>query len=122
MAEGWRLDRQALSVLNQAAVEDPRMHLYLAHVDGEPAAVASAMLSRHSVFLQGAMVMPRFRGQGLYRALVERRMADARAQGRGLAFTHAMAATSSPLLRRMGFAELFRFESFSARLEEPPPH
>jgi len=117
MAEGWRLDRQALSVLNRAAVGDPRMHLYLARVDGEPAGVASAILSAHSVFLQGAMVMPSFRGLGLYRALVERRLADAQAQGRTLAFTHALAATSSPLLRRMGFAELFRFESFSPRLE-----
>lgn len=118
MAEGWRLDLAALAVLNEAAVGDPRMHLYLAHVDGVPAGVASAMLSAHSVFLQGAMVMPRFRGQGLYRALVERRLADARAQGRSLAFTHALEATSSPLLRRMGFSELFRFESFSPRLEQ----
>ncbi len=116
MAEGWHLDGDALATLNAVAVEDPRMCLYVGTVDGEPAAVASAMLATYSVFLQGALVLPRFRGRGLYRALVERRVADAFAEGRTLAFTHALAASSSPALRRMGFEELFRFESFS-----PPP-
>jgi GNAT superfamily N-acetyltransferase len=113
MAEGWRMELKGLADLNRAAVQDPRVRLYLGWLDGEPAAVASSMLSRHSVFLQGALVMPRFRGRGLYRALVERRVKDALALGRTLAFTHALAVTSSPRLRRMGFTELFRFQCFS---------
>jgi hypothetical protein len=115
MAEGWHLEAEGLLTYNLAAVEDARVRLYLARVDGEPAGVASAMLSDASVFLQGALVSPRFREKGLYRTLVERRVADALAEGRSLAFTHALATTSAPRLRRMGFQELFRFESFSRR-------
>jgi GNAT superfamily N-acetyltransferase len=57
-------------------------------------------------------VLPRFRGRGLYRALVGARLADARARGIALATAHAREETSAPLLEKMGFETVCRFPVF----------
>lgn len=52
----------------------------------------------------GTAVKPEFRGRGVYRGLVHARMEDARNRGAKLVLVHARAATSSPILQRLGFA------------------
>ena len=52
----------------------------------------------------GTAVKPEFRGRGVYRGLVHARMEDAHNRGAKLALVHARAATSSPILQRLGFA------------------
>lgn len=51
----------------------------------------------------GTAVMPRFRGRGVYRALVHTRTIHARDRGARFALVHAR-PTSSPILQRLGFA------------------
>lgn len=121
LAEGWgtlpiaaanelavRADRRAPS---DAA---PAPHLFLARVAGEPAAAASSMLFARSVYLIGGVTLERFRGRGAYRALIAARLAHARARGIALAITIARAGTSAPILERLGFAAICRFDSFSS--------
>lgn len=113
MAEGWGVDVEPLERYHDALAREPsRNRLFLATVDGEPAAAASYVAFERSAYLVGGLVLPRFRGCGLYRRLVSARIDDARASGIPLVTTHAMAATSAPILEALGFRDVCALEMF----------
>lgn len=111
MATGWAVDPAPLVRLHDIilATPDCRHRLFLARCDGEPAGVAIYVAFPRSAYLLGGVVLPRFRGRGVYRALVEARLADARARGIELATSHAREHSSAPILERMGFVTICRF-------------
>ena len=69
------------------------------------------------VLLGGAATLPEHRGRGLYTALVARRLADARADGRTAAVIQADRNTSAPVCRKLGFLELCGLELFASHPE-----
>lgn len=75
---------------------------YLAFVDDEPVAAATAVFAEAAVMLVGGATLPQARGRGCYRALVEARWRDAVARGTPALVVQA-GAMSSPILRRLGF-------------------
>ncbi|HEY2326638.1 MAG TPA: hypothetical protein VGH52_04045 [Gaiellaceae bacterium] len=79
--------------------------IYLALIDGEPVARASASYSEHGVSLFGGATLPDARGRGAYRALVAARWRDAVERGTPLLVTQA-GRMSRPILSRLGFEEL----------------
>ena len=89
------------------SVIDPegRFLKYLAYVDGEPVAQATAAFSEHGVTLFGGATLPQARGRGAYRALVAARWQDAVARGTPVLVTQA-GAQSRPILTRLGFREV----------------
>jgi GNAT superfamily N-acetyltransferase len=115
MSEGWGTPLGALGDYNRLALGDPRraFRLFLGSINGEPAAAGAAMLFPRSIYLLGSVVLERFRGRGLYSALITARLSVARGLGISLATTHARASTSAPLLAHAGFDEWFRYPSFS---------
>ena len=118
MAAGWNMDPGPIAVVNRTALGlggegAPRHHLFLAYCDGKPAATAGAVVFARSVYLLGGVTLPEFRGRGAYRALVAARLAFARARGIALATSHARAQTSAPILERLGFEMLVRYDTFS---------
>lgn len=111
MARGWSADRTVLHALHRAQVTHPsgRVRLYLARADGVPAGAGGYIVaSERTAYLVGAVVLPEFRGRGLYRALVDARIEDARRRGLTLAVSHANAQTSAPILERQGFVTVAR--------------
>jgi hypothetical protein len=78
---------------------------YLAYVDAEPVAQATAQFSEHGVSLFGGATLPEARGRGAYRALVAARWEDAVARGTPVLVTQA-GARSRPILARLGFREV----------------
>jgi len=52
---------------------------------------------------------PRSTVHGLYRALVQTRLAHAHARGSTLATSHAREDTSAPILEKIGFETVWRF-------------
>ncbi len=86
-------------------VPDPDNVVYLAYVEGEPVARASAAFGPKGVTLFGGSTLPEARGRGAYRALVAARWRDAVARG-----TPALVAQASPMSRpilaRLGFREV----------------
>jgi hypothetical protein len=79
---------------------------FLATLDGRPAATALAVPSDRGVFLIGGATATWARGRGLYRALVRARWDYAVARDTPTLVTHALADTSYPILRRLGFEEV----------------
>jgi GNAT superfamily N-acetyltransferase len=84
---------------------DPANVVYVAYLDGEPVARASASFSEHGVTLFGGATLPHARGRGAYRALVDARWRDARARGTPVLVTQA-GPMSRPILARLGFRQV----------------
>ncbi len=114
MAEGWNLDAGPLAELNGLMLAAPgrRHRMFLAAHRGEPAGVASYVALPRSAHLIGGVVLPAFRGKGVYRALVAARLAHAHVHGLALATSHAREASSAPILERLGFATICRFPMY----------
>lgn len=83
------------------------MGLYVAYVDGRPAACARASFSPGSPFcgLWGGATLPEFRNRGLYMALVGARVQEAARRGARFVTIDA-APTSRPILEKRGFQHL----------------
>lgn len=84
---------------------DPNNVVYLAYVDGRPAARASASFGERGVTLFGGATLPEARGRGAYRALVAARWRDAVERGTPVLVTQA-GPMSRPILSRLGFREV----------------
>ena len=114
MAAGWGVDPAGLAPANEAVVRaNGPLEMYIARWDGEPAATAGAALHPGSVYLIGGVVLPAFRSRGLYRALVDARLAVARERKIPLATSLAKADTSAPILERLGFERYFSINTYS---------
>lgn len=110
-AEGWGMDPGPLAAVTACVLEvGTFQRMYLARIAGEPAATAASAVFERSVYLMGGVTLARFRGRGLYRALVAARMADA---GVPLAISHARASTSAPILERLGFETFCYYDNYS---------
>ena len=114
MAEGWNIELAPVAAVNRLIAASPGspQRMFLARWDDQPAAVASYVALPRSAYLLGGVVLPPFRGRGLYRALVRARVADARTRGIALATSHAREDTSAPILERLGFATICRFARY----------
>ena len=114
MAAGWDMEPGPITAINELVVRMPvpSHHMFLARYDGVPAATAAAAMFPRSVYLIGGVTLAAFRGRGLYRALVAARLAHARARGILLATSHARAETAAPILERLGFETLCRYDNF----------
>ena len=101
-------DQLERELLDFAAV--PGLQRYLARIDGEAVGEAALRLDSDSGLAQfaGAATLPRFRGRGVQKALVQRRLADARAAGCDLAVvTTAPGTRSQDNVMRRGFVLLY---------------
>lgn len=90
---------------------------YFAFVDGgaEPVAWSYLVYLPDSpiVLLGGAATLPEHRGRGIYSALVAKRLADARGDGRTAAVIQAVRSTSAPIAARLGFREVCGLEFYA---------
>lgn len=80
--------------------------VFVASLDGRPAATGAAIPSDRGVFLIGGTTAAWARGRGAYRALVRARWDFAVERGTPALVTEALVDTSYPILRRLGFSEV----------------
>jgi GNAT superfamily N-acetyltransferase len=90
---------------------------YFAYVDGRSEPVGWSYLvylpESPIVLLGGAATLPEHRGRGIYSALVAKRIADARAEGRQAAVIQAVRSTSAPIAAKLGFREVCGLEFYA---------
>jgi GNAT superfamily N-acetyltransferase len=99
----------------RSRISDPAVAMFVADVDGEPASAGRVELPAGASIagLWGGGTVPRLRHRGVYRALVAARTQYARAHG----FRHVIveaAATSRPILERLGFTALDRVTGWNS--------
>jgi len=78
--------------------------LLVAYVAGGPAGTGGVTMADGVARLWGGSVVPALRGLGVYRAVLNARLAYAVTHGAGMALVRGKADTSGPILRRAGFA------------------
>ena len=86
-----------------APPEERLIRCYVGYVDGEPAAAAGSTVDGDALRFWDGSVLPAYRGRGAYRALVARRLRDARTTSADFALVKAVDDTSAPILKRLGF-------------------
>jgi GNAT superfamily N-acetyltransferase len=114
-ARGWSRPDDELAIERQthaaAIAAQPRTaHFFAARVDGAIVGSCGIFLRQDFGYLVGGLVAPEARGRGIYRALVDARLAFLRARGITLAVTHARDATSAPMLEHLGFRTVYPYE------------
>src|SRR2546428_10278705 len=120
MARAYGLPTEVNRLLNEliaASLHRIKTRGYFAYMDGgAPAAWGFLVYLPDSptVLLGGAATLEEHRGQGLYTALVARRLADARADGRTAAIIQADRRTSAPIAAKLALQELCGLEFFDS--------
>ncbi len=109
---GYSPEQQEQLVLERVGylgIRNRRGGYLLAMVGGQAAGTASYRYSGdgRTIYLSGASTLPYFRGRGVFHALVQWRLAQARARGCRLAAVLARQGTSAPILRNLGFTRYF---------------
>jgi GNAT acetyltransferase-like protein len=87
---------------------------FLAGVD-RPISVASMLPFPNSTIavMQGAATLSEYRGNGVYTALMVKRLADARAMGMEAAVLQADRTTSAPICANLGFEEVCSIDIYA---------
>src|SRR5439155_2286611 len=119
MARAYGIPSDVARFFNEmlAASTGIKTRSYFAYLDGEaPVALSYLVYIPDSplVLLGGAATLAEQRGHGMYTALVARRLADARSDGRAAAIIQADRDTSAPICAKLGFRELCGLEVFAA--------
>jgi GNAT superfamily N-acetyltransferase len=114
---GWELpeaagERAARRDDHERALATGRYHYFLARRGGEPAGTAGFITKPRSAYLVGGVVLPAFRGTGVYRALLDARMRAIASLGLPLATTMARESSAAPILARLGFETLFHSQMY----------
>jgi predicted GNAT family acetyltransferase len=124
MARAYGLPLEVMRVFNEylaAAAGTIKSRGYFGYVEGTDRPVAWSYLAylpdSPTVLLGGAATLEEHRGHGLYTALVARRLADARADGRTSAIIQADRRTSAPICAKLGFREICALEIFASAHE-----
>jgi ribosomal protein S18 acetylase RimI-like enzyme len=108
---GWAIperDRDQFKQNVRPWRDQPGWSLYLARVDGRPAAAATLHLHAKVGYLADGATDPAFRGRGLHAALLRRRMADASAAGVDFVCSGAeFLSTSHRNMERIGMRVAF---------------
>lgn len=117
---GWQLedpDKQRVARAAMAPWPGPASwRRYVARIDGEPAGEALLVLFDDVAYLAEAATVPRFRRRGIQRALIARRLADARAAGASTVFGGVVYGDRSwANMRANGLREAFLTVSFRRR-------
>ncbi len=116
LGRGWGIQTRPVDreVFASSIEEAPRIaRHFMSFVHGEPAGTAALIDRGDHGYLLGAQVLAKFRGQGAYAALLTARLASLRVRGIEYAVTHAMDATSAPILERLGFETLFSSQTYT---------
>jgi GNAT superfamily N-acetyltransferase len=101
-----RVDQEKAAVYVRS-LEDPALRLFVVYRGGEPISAGRLQMPEARPFasMWGGGTVPSRRGRGAYRALVSHRAREARRRGY-LYLTVDAAATSRPILERLGFVPL----------------
>lgn len=119
MAKAYGLPVEVMRLFNElvAATSDRvRSRVYVASLDGDQLVAWSYLVylpDSPTVLLGGAATLEEYRGHGIYTALVARRLADARADGRTAAVIQGDRRTSAPICAKIGFREICGLEIFA---------
>lgn len=118
-AQIWNYDEATIEHLVQQRLsyvkeENRRGGLHIVLDGNKPIGHAGYRFSDDGVamYLAGSGVLPEYRNRGIYRALLAKRMELTRANNAKYIVTQARKDNSEPILRKLGFEDLGRYEVY----------
>lgn len=114
-AEGWNVPPQGITYLRKE-MEKELMQLkenpqFIGYCDGQPAGAAAFRHLGDYAFMVGGAVIPKFRGKGIYRNLINARFEELKKEGLPAVF-HCVSNTSAPICLKLGFEKICEIESY----------
>lgn len=114
---GWDLasedgNAQRVQMMRALSLAGQPCRYFLARWEGAPAGTAGIILKEDCAYLTGGNVLTAFRGKGVYRALIKARLNVLESLGTEVIATHAREKTSAPILEKLGFETLFRYNLY----------
>jgi hypothetical protein len=97
---------QSFDRITDIVASTPRSRFYLARVDGEPAGTATMFSHGGLTALMGGAVPPKFRGRGVQKAMIAKRIADAGPEEQ-IVMTAIAGTQSYRNAQKAGFAALY---------------
>jgi len=67
--------------------------------------------------LDGSAVLPSYRGKGIYKSMISKRMQDAIKNGIEYFIIHALKGTSGPICERVGFKRICQLDFYGYKIE-----
>jgi len=123
MARAFGVSTEVMRLFNEIAASSAdriKARPYVASLEDDAIAAWAWLVylpDSPTVLLGGAATVEEYRGHGLYTALVARRLADARSDGRTTAVVQADRKTSAPICAKLGFREICGLEIFASAHE-----
>lgn len=116
-AAGWGADPGPMIAFNRYLLANPTgiHHSFIAYIGDRPVATANYAALPRSAYFMGGVVLPEFRGRGVYRALLAARLQHAAAREIPLVTTQARPTTSAPILAALGFTKIGEMPMFFNR-------
>ncbi len=89
---------------------------YVAHWKNEPVGTSALLNLPSGAYLAAGTVDPKYRGLGIYKAMVAHRAQVAEGLGHDNLLIHAKKLTSAPICKKLGFEEVYEYQVFSREL------
>ncbi len=118
-ADGFQVPaagREFMMTIRRASFEAAANHLYVAYVDGQPAAMSALLVQDGIGYLNVGATLPQHRRLGIHRAMSERRVQDARDWGCALlmGYVAGFGKTSQNNMERRGLRVAYNRLSWTA--------
>ena len=118
-ADGFQVpaaSREFMMTIRRGSFESLANHLYVAYVDGRPAAMSALLVQDGIGYLNVGATLPQYRRLGIHRAMSERRVQDARDWGCELliGFVAGFGKTSQNNMERRGLRVAYNRMSWTA--------
>lgn len=89
---------------------------FVAYLKNEPVGTCALLNLPSGCYLAAGTVEEKFRGQGIYKAMVSHRAKVAKELGSNHLLIHAKKLTAAPICKRLGFEEVYDYKVFSKEL------
>jgi len=116
-SSAWSVPPAGIEFLNQnferefESLKQDKQKFFLAYFDGKPVASAGLLFQQDYGYLVGAATESAYRGKGVYRSLLQKRIELLNARELP-AVIHGIWNTSAPICLRLGFEKVCEIHSF----------
>ena len=120
--EGAQVLVNGLRLLNSTERYRGQVKAYLAMENdtGKKVGFCQMQMDREDKYaiLDGAAVVSSYRGRGIYRSMISKRLEDAKKNGIESLIIHALGKTSAPICEKIGFRRVCQLDLYGYKIED----
>mgnify|MGYP005697085609 CR=1 FL=1 len=119
-ATAWRVPEKGIEYIDKFFEKELELmkgksKSYIAYIDDVPVASASTIFFENYAYLVGAATAPEYRGRGIYKSLLKRRISEIDELNIPTVI-HCVKDTSAPICLKLGFEKVSEIKSYELEL------